>query len=123
MQWEHGVEQPPEFYDWSFEGNEHWRVHYTESHYYPLRSVVADRVQRAGAERDLDVLRRLRPGTRVIATVPNFAARGHVRYFDKVERVADRYAPCFASLSVEAHVANTEGKTYYLMDGETGHPN
>lgn len=33
MQWEHGVEQPPEFYDWSFEGNEHWRVHYTESHY------------------------------------------------------------------------------------------
>ncbi len=193
--WEHGVEQPPEYYDWSFERGGHWRSHYTESHYYPLWTVVADRVLRAGAERildigcgpgqvasllfdkgiprylgldfsparvqqartvcpgyrfevadvfetdlldewdhdcvlvmeflehverDLDFLRRIKPGTRVIATVPNFSSTGHVRYFDSVESVKERYAACFASLDVKVHLGNAKGTKYYLMEGLVG---
>lgn len=190
--WVAGEEQPVAFYDWSFEQNDHWKAHYTESRYYPLWAVVADRLRRAGAEAvldigcgpgqvaalladkgvprylgldfsparveqaraacpqyrfevadifetdlptswaydtvlimeflehvegDLEVLTRLRPGARVIATVPNFPATGHVRHFESAKDVEARYRPAFASLDVEAHLANPEGRRFFLMDG------
>lgn len=51
----YGVEQPPEFYDESFKRADHWKQHYTESHYYPIWTVIADRLRRAGVQRVLDV--------------------------------------------------------------------
>jgi 2-polyprenyl-3-methyl-5-hydroxy-6-metoxy-1,4-benzoquinol methylase len=51
----YGVEQPAEFYDHSFERKSHWKEHYTESHYYPLWTVIADRIRRMRATRVLDI--------------------------------------------------------------------
>ena len=191
QRWRRGTEQPPGYYDWSFERKGSWRAHYTQSHYYPLWTVVADRVRRAEAasvldigcgpgqvasllydkgiprylgldfsparvrharlvcphyrfevsnvfetdlvctweydcvlimeflehvERDLDLLRRLKTGTRVIATVPTFAATAHVRHFESVNSVRDRYAELFVSLNIE-EFANAKGNRHFLFEG------
>ena len=190
--WTYGAEQPPAFYDERFRNAKHWRRHYTASHYYPLWTVIADRLRRAGAvrvldvgcgpgqvasllrdqglpayvgldfspervrrarevcpeyafhvadvfetdllaneaydgvlvmeflehvERDLDVLARIRPGALVLATVPNFPAAGHVRFFERAEDVRARYAPLLARLEVHVHLENAEGKTYFILEG------
>jgi len=187
-----GCEQPAEFYDLTFEEADHWKQHYTESHYYPLWTVVADRICRAGAQRVLDigcgpgqvacllrdrgipqycgvdfsaarlrqaravcpeyefavedvfltdrfdtmdydavlvmeflehiqrdteVLERLRPGTYVLATVPNFPSRGHVRHFEHAAAVRGRYAPLLGDIDVTTILADNRGKSYYLIEG------
>jgi len=53
--WTYGVEQPAEFYDETFESAEHWKQHYTSSRYYPLWTVIADRIQRQGTEKIVDL--------------------------------------------------------------------
>jgi trans-aconitate methyltransferase len=190
--YEFGAEQPAEFYDATFEKGEHWRAHYTKSRYYPVWTVVGDRLKRAGVktlldvgcgpgqmacflrdrglaqyvgldfskarvehartacphfrfevadvfqsdlltslaydavltleflehvERDLDVLARIRPGALVIATVPNFAAQGHVRHFKDVDEVLARYRSAFASLAVDEFLHDDEGRRFFLMEG------
>lgn len=50
-----GRERGPKWYDESFENNEHWRQHYTQSRYYPLWAVISDRITRSGAKSVLDV--------------------------------------------------------------------
>lgn len=67
-------------------------------------------------EQDIDVLKRLRRGTRVLGTVPNFPAVGHVRYFSNVDEVRNRYAECFCSLRIDVHLGDAQGKMYYLLD-------
>lgn len=187
-----GVEQPAEYYDRTFANRDHWKQHYTKSHYYPLWTVVADRIRHLGAnrildigcgpgqvacllrdigvedykgldfssarvegarrvcpqfefrcadvftddlletydydcvltmeflehvERELDVLNRVRSGTTVVATVPNFGDAAHVRHFDDVGQVQERYGPVFRELDVTPILANERGITYYLMQG------
>lgn len=188
----YGAEQPPEFYDRTYERGKHWKEHYTDSHYYPLWTVVADRIRRIGAtrvldigcgpgqvacllrdigvpeykgldfsavrvarahaicpeyefiaanvfednlletypydcvlmmeflehiEQDIDVLKRVRPGTTVLATVPNFPAEGHTRHFESVNAVEVRYSTFFSQLEVTPILANKSGKTYYIIQG------
>ena len=43
------------FYDASFRDHEHWRRHYTRSPFYPMWTVIADRVCRSGASSILDI--------------------------------------------------------------------
>lgn len=50
-----GREQDPAFYDQSFREHEHWRAHYTQSSYYPLWTIIADRIIRAGVTSILDI--------------------------------------------------------------------
>ncbi len=50
-----GRERGPEFYDRTFLHREHWRRHYTESRYYALWTVIADRIARAGVTSVLDI--------------------------------------------------------------------
>ncbi|MBX3441648.1 MAG: methyltransferase domain-containing protein [Planctomyces sp.] len=189
---EYGVEQPPEFYDETFASAEHWKLHYTESHYYPLWAVVVDRLRKAGVtrlidigcgpgqvasllrdagfanylgidfselrigqarkvcpelrfevadvfrdrrledepydcaivmeflehvDRDLDVLDRIRPGSMVLATVPNFPSAGHVRHFADCEEVRRRYESHFSDLDVSQILANRRGVTYFILQG------
>jgi SAM-dependent methyltransferase len=187
-----GAEQPPEYYDEVFRAANHWRRHYTKSHYYPLWTIIADRIQRAGinsiidigcgpgqvanllrdkgvskylgvdfsparveqarevcpdydfvvadvfetdlletytydcalimeflehVENDLEVLKRIKAGTFMLATVPNFPARRHVRYFNSVDEVRKRYKQCLESIRVDEHLADTKGKKYYILEG------
>jgi SAM-dependent methyltransferase len=42
-------------------------------------------------DRDLDLIRLWSDGTWCVCSVPNFAAKGHVRFFNNPKEVADRY--------------------------------
>jgi SAM-dependent methyltransferase len=68
-------------------------------------------------ERELDVLRRIRPATRFFGTVPNFASAGHVRSFESTEDVERRYGPLFAELRVDVFRFDARGKVFYLCEG------
>lgn len=69
-------------------------------------------------ERDLDVLGRLRRGTRVIATVPKFGGGSHVRHFDNERAVVARYGTVLEHLRVDAF-PNRQGRVHFLIDGTT----
>ena len=50
-----GVERGDDYYDETFESSSKFRVHYTESPFYVLWVVVADRIRRAGVRSVLDI--------------------------------------------------------------------
>lgn len=70
---------------------------------------------------DLKVLRRVRGGAQILATVPDFDYESHVRHFASKEAVLERYGSMFESLEVSAHHhANDPGGdrgTLFLIDG------
>jgi len=68
-------------------------------------------------EGDLDILARLKPGSRLIATVPNFPYVSHVRHFRDASEVADRYSALFSDFRVDTFLENARGKTFFLMEG------
>jgi cyclopropane fatty-acyl-phospholipid synthase-like methyltransferase len=51
--------------------------------------VVLEVLEHVQADREL--LSRLAPGTTVVFSVPSFDSESHVRHFDSIEAVADRY--------------------------------
>jgi 2-polyprenyl-3-methyl-5-hydroxy-6-metoxy-1,4-benzoquinol methylase len=189
-----GREQPVEFYDKRFAAKTKWRDHYTNSRYYPVWTVVVDRLKRSQVtsvmdigcgpgqvacllkdqgftkylgvdfsplrvehakkicpefqfqvadifesdclsshhydaviileflehiDRDLEALGRIRPGTLVIGTVPNFPDDGHVRYFKSHQEVRDRYQQSLRNLRVDSVLGDQSGKTFYLLEGVT----
>jgi 2-polyprenyl-3-methyl-5-hydroxy-6-metoxy-1,4-benzoquinol methylase len=71
-------------------------------------------------EEDLQVLERVRPGTRVYGTVPNFSDPGHVRYFKTTADVTHRYSHLFRSWKCDAFHAGPQGPTYFLFEGNMG---
>ena len=48
-------EKGPEWYDTAFEQNDHWRSHYTQSPYYFLWTILAERIKHAGVTSILDI--------------------------------------------------------------------
>lgn len=68
-------------------------------------------------EQDIDIIRRVRPGVRLIATVPNFPYVSHVRHFENSEEVIGRYECFFEDYSVVVIPANEKGKRFFLMEG------
>jgi 2-polyprenyl-3-methyl-5-hydroxy-6-metoxy-1,4-benzoquinol methylase len=186
-------QQGPDFYDRTFQEDDSWRRHYTESPYYFVWTVIIDRLRRRNTrrlleiacgsgqlakaiadagivsdyrgfdfsrarlefartscpglhfevadaittnlfdefaydtaiateflehvEQDLAVLRRLRPGTVFVGTVPNFPFVSHVRHFTTAEHVIERYRSLFESLSVVELPANDRGKKFFLLEG------
>jgi trans-aconitate methyltransferase len=68
-------------------------------------------------DKDIQVIEKIKEGVRVIATVPNFPATGHVRYFESVQKVKERYEPHFNQIKVDEHFADNNIKKYYLIDG------
>lgn len=68
-------------------------------------------------DRDVEVIRRLRSGTRFIGTVPNFGGGSHVRYFNNADEVVARYGPCFARSRVDTFFMPSPGKQQFLIDG------
>lgn len=68
-------------------------------------------------EFDLNVLEQIKSGTKVFATVPNFPYVSHVRHFENVGEVINRYNHLFAELSVYPFLENNKGKTFFLIEG------
>lgn len=50
-----GKERGPKWYDQTFQNNDHWKEHYTKSRYYPIWTVIADRLIRAKSKSVLDI--------------------------------------------------------------------
>jgi trans-aconitate methyltransferase len=67
-------------------------------------------------EADLDVLRRIRTGTRFLGTVPSFPSAAHVRWFTDPAGVAARYGEVLDDLDVR-ELPLTETTSLFLMDG------
>ncbi|MFN6301215.1 MAG: class I SAM-dependent methyltransferase [Planctomycetota bacterium] len=67
---------------------------------------------------DLMVIQRLQPGTRLIATVPNFPYSTHVRCFDTAQSVRERYGAYFQGLTVVGlKQPNPSTNIYWLFEG------
>lgn len=159
-------EQNSDFYDLMFSEHDHWKQHYTASGYYPLWTIIADRILRMGGrsvldigcgpgqfslllrdkgicnyigidsspqrikhakticsnfvfkvedvyysdvfdehdydtvvcleflehvDHDIEVLEKIRTGTKFFGTVPNFPFKAHVRHFRNSQEVMARY--------------------------------
>lgn len=186
-----GVEQGQAFYDRRYLEKADKRLPYHLSHYYPLWSVIADRVSNQASvlevgcgagqlgtllraqgiakyvgfdlspaavgiareqcpggdfrvadafetdlfttldydtiictevlehlERDRELIERWPAGVRCVCSVPDFAAKAHVRHFTSADEVTDRYADLFADLVVTTHVRATErAARFFLLDG------
>ncbi|MBW4613578.1 MAG: class I SAM-dependent methyltransferase [Desmonostoc vinosum HA7617-LM4] len=190
---EEGSERTADYYDQRCLELDSWHIHYSKTQYYPMWSVIADRLQHAdikslleigcGAgqlaallydkginqylgfdfspnfvatakkacpelnfvvadafetdifythdydsvisteflehvERDLEVIEKIRKGTRFYGSVPNFMMKSHVRYFKNVQEVSDRYAKYFDSFLVDTFLSTRNQSTvYYLFEG------
>ena len=69
-------------------------------------------------ERDLDLVQRIRPGSRRLCTVPNFPYISHVRHFENEEQVSARYGEFFDCMTVWGLAgSHREGTIYFLFDG------
>lgn len=68
-------------------------------------------------DKDIEILQRVRPGTRVIATVPDFPTPSHIRYFSNSREVQERYARLFDSFRVDAFLKDEGGHTFFILDG------
>lgn len=53
-------------------------------------------------EEDIFALSKIRSGTFINASVPNFDSKGHVRYFQTPDQVLNRYAPLIDNIMLEA---------------------
>ncbi|QDT06291.1 hypothetical protein K227x_47000 [Rubripirellula lacrimiformis] len=69
-------------------------------------------------EQDLEMIQRIKAGTRCLCTIPNFPYVSHVRHFASCREVTERYGGLFDDFSVWG-LAGThrEGVVYYLFDG------
>ena len=66
---------------------------------------------------DVTVIERIRPGTMVIASVPNFPHKEHVRHFANTLEVYNRYIGYFKELYVVPIKAHKLGLMHFLMQG------
>ena len=68
-------------------------------------------------EEELEVIGKIRPGTRVLGTVPNFPYVSHVRHFDTAEQVYERYSDDFRDFRVTEIDGVQPDTKFFLMDG------
>jgi SAM-dependent methyltransferase len=68
-------------------------------------------------EHDLAVIDRIRPGTRVYGTVPNFPAAAHVRHFNSVQEVVARYRSRFVNFRADQFLYGNGGMSLFLFEG------
>lgn len=66
---------------------------------------------------DISLLARLKPGSRVLLTVPNFPDPAHVRTFNSADAVRERYGPLFKGVRVDALMVGTHGQMFFLFEG------
>jgi 2-polyprenyl-3-methyl-5-hydroxy-6-metoxy-1,4-benzoquinol methylase len=188
-----GAERPPQWYDQKFATTPKYHASYQDSPYYPLWSVIADRLRQDRVKRvleigcgtgqlaaflldegietyvgmdfspeaikharkaapagrfvvddartssiyteephdvlictevlehiadDFSVVRRFRPETRCLFSVPSYNSEGHVRFFRHQRRVKQRYERYFLSLRITGFRTGYRSNTIFLADGE-----
>lgn len=67
-------------------------------------------------EQDREVIRRWRPGAKVVATVPSYDSAAHVRHFRNADEVRARYEDLIGELTVE-EIAISRTAYLFLMYG------
>ncbi|HRI18696.1 MAG TPA: methyltransferase domain-containing protein, partial [Burkholderiaceae bacterium] len=67
-------------------------------------------------EADREILAALPPGTRIVASVPNYDAFGHLRTFEDADSVRRRYGQLFDDLRIQAAPLSAQ-RTLWLLDG------
>jgi len=68
-------------------------------------------------EEDLSVLKSVKSGKRVIASVPSFNSKGHVRQFSSVKEVQDRYSHLLERASVTPIRQDEQGSIIFILEG------
>lgn len=68
-------------------------------------------------EFDLDVVKKIKPCTRVIATVPSFNCASHVRFFNDQGEVHTRYSKYFSEFDVSEWVFSKGTARFFLFEG------
>ncbi len=66
---------------------------------------------------DQGVIQRVRPGSRVLISVPSFACKGHVRVFASAAEVAQRYGPYLQDYDVVTQRANASDARFFILEG------
>ena len=66
---------------------------------------------------DVELLRRIRPGTRVLASVPSFPSISHIRYFSGCGEVACRYAALFDDFRADSLPLPGNTARFFLFEG------
>ena len=66
---------------------------------------------------DLVVLDRIRPGTRMYGSLPNFPHPSHVRHFNSAAEVRERYGSRFKEFRVDEFPFGSGGMTFFLFEG------
>ena len=65
-------------------------------------------------QEDLKLLERIKPGKKVLLSVPNFPDDNHVRYFTSIERVVARYSHTIDILDTKTVQLNNQLCLYYI---------
>jgi len=68
-------------------------------------------------EDDVGLVRRVRAGALIVASVPSFAAPSHVRHFADESEVAARYAPYLSASRVDTFRLDRRGSVAFVLQG------
>jgi SAM-dependent methyltransferase len=68
-------------------------------------------------ERDLEIIDRIRPGTRMYGSLPNFPHPAHVRHFNSAKEIYNRYSSRFTGFRVDEFASGCEGLTFFVFEG------
>ena len=65
-------------------------------------------------QKDLALLQRIRPGTQMLLSVPNFDDPYHVRYFTSEEQDRERYGRVMRISNISVSALNEKNCLYYI---------
>jgi SAM-dependent methyltransferase len=66
---------------------------------------------------DLVILDRIRPGTRMYGSLPNFPHPAHVRHFNSAKEVYERYSSRFTGFRVDEFPFGSGGMSFFVFEG------
>jgi tetratricopeptide (TPR) repeat protein len=66
-------------------------------------------------ETDIDILKNIDKGRPIIASVPNFDSFSHVRYFNSIDEVKQRYSFLFKDLSIKPFALNSKSIIWVMF--------
>ncbi len=68
-------------------------------------------------EDDLALVEMIRPGSRVLISVPSFPNMAHIRHFNSMTEVRQRYEPYLQHPNITELLLDPQGRKFYLIEG------